>query len=99
VTDVEQTSVGQTLGERGESLTHTQRMPAGLVSGMLGSSRGAVRFAGRDVHAEFSQLRRRIGLVTQDDVVRPQLRVGQARCCAAVRLESVLDRSGGLASC
>jgi ABC-type multidrug transport system ATPase subunit len=60
---------------------------AGLVAGMLCPSRGAVTFAGHDVHAEFSHLRRRIGLVPQDDVVHPQLTVGQAlRYAAAVRL-------------
>jgi ABC transport system ATP-binding/permease protein len=60
---------------------------AGLVGGMLCPSRGTVTFAGLDVHAEFSRLRRRIGLVPQDDVVHPQLTVGQAlRYAAAVRL-------------
>jgi ABC-type multidrug transport system ATPase subunit len=60
---------------------------AGLVGGMLCPSRGTVTFAGHDVHAEFSRLRRRIGLVPQDDVVHPQLTVGQAlRYAAAVRL-------------
>jgi ABC-type multidrug transport system ATPase subunit len=60
---------------------------AGLVGGMLCPSRGTVTFAGHDVHAEFSRLRRRIGLVPQDDVVHPQLTVGQAlHYAAAVRL-------------
>jgi ABC-type multidrug transport system ATPase subunit len=62
-------------------------MLAGLVGGMIRPSRGAVTFAGHDVHAEFLGLRRRIGLVPQDDVVHPQLTVGQAlRYAAAVRL-------------
>jgi ABC transport system ATP-binding/permease protein len=62
-------------------------MLAGLVSGMIRPSRGTVTFAGHDVHAEFSRLRRSIGLVPQHDVVHPQLTVGQAlRYAAAVRL-------------
>jgi ABC transport system ATP-binding/permease protein len=62
-------------------------MLARLVSGMLCPSSGTVTFAGHDVHAEFSGLRRRIGLVPQHDVVHPQLTVGQAlRYAAAVRL-------------
>jgi ABC transport system ATP-binding/permease protein len=62
-------------------------MLAGLVGGMIRPSTGAVTFAGHDVHAEFLGLRRRIGLVPQDDVVHPQLTVGQAlRYAAAVRL-------------
>jgi ABC-type multidrug transport system ATPase subunit len=63
---------------------------AGLVSGMIRPSTGTVTFAGHDVHAEFSRLRRTIGLVPQDDVVHPQLTVGQAlRYAAAVRLPEV----------
>ena len=62
-------------------------MLAGLVGGTIRPSTGAVTFAGHDVHAEFLGLRRRIGLVPQDDVVHPQLTVGQAlRYAAAVRL-------------
>jgi ABC-type multidrug transport system ATPase subunit len=62
-------------------------MLARLVSGMVRPSSGTVTFAGHDVHAEFSRLRRTIGLVPQDDVVHPQLTVGQAlRYAAAVRL-------------
>jgi ABC-type multidrug transport system ATPase subunit len=62
-------------------------MLAGLVGGMICPSVGVVTFAGHDVHAEFSRLRRRIGLVPQDDVVHPQLTVGQALgYAAAVRL-------------
>jgi ABC-type multidrug transport system ATPase subunit len=45
---------------------------AGLVGGMIRPSRGTVTFAGHDVHAEFSRLRRRIRLVPQDDVVDRQ---------------------------
>jgi ABC-type multidrug transport system ATPase subunit len=66
---------------------------AGLVGGMICPSAGRVRFAGHDVHAEFSQLRRRIGLVPQDDVVHPELTVGQAlRYAAAVRLPETTPR-------
>ena len=39
---------------------------AGLVGGMICPSRGTVTFAGYNVHADFSRLRRRIGLVPQD---------------------------------
>ena len=39
---------------------------AGLVGGMICPSRGTVTFARYNVHADFSRLRRRIGLVPQD---------------------------------
>lgn len=36
---------------------------------------GDVRYAGRDLYAEYDELRHRIGLVPQDDVLHPQLTV------------------------
>lgn len=36
---------------------------------------GEVRYAGRDLYAEYDELRHRIGLVPQDDVLHPQLTV------------------------
>ncbi|MFL6110542.1 MAG: ABC transporter ATP-binding protein, partial [Catenulispora sp.] len=47
---------------------------------------GEVRYAGRDLCAEYSELRHRIGLVPQDDVLHAQLTVKSAlRYAAALR--------------
>ena len=39
---------------------------------------GSVRYDGRDLYANIEELRHRIGLVPQDDILHPQLRVRQA---------------------
>jgi len=44
---------------------------------------GEVRYAGRDLYAEYDELRHRIGLVPQDDVLHPQLTVRRALRYAA----------------
>ncbi|GAA4683907.1 hypothetical protein GCM10023215_18080 [Pseudonocardia yuanmonensis] len=44
---------------------------------------GEVRYAGRDLYAEYAELRHRIGLVPQDDVLHPQLTVRRALRFAA----------------
>ncbi|WP_433506487.1 FHA domain-containing protein [Pseudonocardia halophobica] len=44
---------------------------------------GEVRYAGRDLYAEYDELRHRIGLVPQDDVLHPQLTVRRALRFAA----------------
>ncbi|WP_181779932.1 FHA domain-containing protein [Pseudonocardia pini] len=44
---------------------------------------GEVRYAGRDLYAEYDELRYRIGLVPQDDVLHPQLTVRRALRYAA----------------
>ncbi|MCF7553398.1 FHA domain-containing protein [Pseudonocardia sp. WMMC193] len=50
---------------------------------------GEVRYAGRDLYAEYDELRHRIGLVPQDDVLHPQLTVRRAlRYAARLRFPS-----------
>ncbi|MDN5930829.1 MAG: ATP-binding cassette domain-containing protein [Pseudonocardia sp.] len=50
---------------------------------------GDVRYAGRDLYAEYDELRHRIGLVPQDDVLHPQLTVLRAlRFAARLRFPS-----------
>jgi ABC transport system ATP-binding/permease protein len=44
---------------------------------------GEVRYAGRDLYGEYDELRHRIGLVPQDDVLHPQLTVLRALRFAA----------------
>jgi ABC-type multidrug transport system fused ATPase/permease subunit len=56
---------------------------AKLVGGAITPTTGAVRFDGRDVHAEYGSLRHRIGLVPQDDVVHHQLTLEAALGYAA----------------
>jgi ABC-type multidrug transport system ATPase subunit len=56
---------------------------AKLIGGTAQPTIGAVSLDGHDVHAEFSSLRTRIGMVPQDDVVHRQLTVEQALGYAA----------------
>lgn len=56
---------------------------AKLIGGTAQPTIGAVSLDGHDVHAEFSSLRTRIGMVPQDDVVHHQLTVEQALNYAA----------------
>lgn len=53
------------------------------LSGGDPAERGTVWFDGRDVYREFASLRTRIGMVPQDDIVDPDLTVGQALGYAA----------------
>lgn len=50
----------------------------GALTGSRRATSGTVTFDGRDLYENFSELRHRIGLVPQDDVVHPQLTVRQA---------------------
>ena len=53
------------------------------LTGFRPADEGAVSYEGRDLYAEYDDLRRRIGLVPQDDVVYPQLTVRAALSYAA----------------
>ena len=53
------------------------------ITGFRPATEGTVRYNGRDLYAEYDELRRRIGLVPQDDVVHTQLTVRQALGFAA----------------
>ena len=60
---------------------------AKLIGGTAQPTIGAVTLDGCDIHAEFSSLRTRIGMVPQDDLVHRQLTVEQAlRFAAELRL-------------
>lgn len=55
---------------------------------------GEVRYAGRDLYAEFDELRHRIGLVPQDDVLHTQLTVRRAlRYAARLRFPADVKRA------
>ncbi|MBW0114991.1 FHA domain-containing protein [Pseudonocardia abyssalis] len=55
---------------------------------------GEVRYAGRDLYAEYDELRHRIGLVPQDDVLHPQLTVIRAlRYAARLRFPADVPRA------
>ena len=53
------------------------------LTGFQPANEGTVLYNGRDLYAEYDELRRRIGLVPQDDVVHTQLTVRQALGFAA----------------
>ena len=55
----------------------------GALTGSRPADVGEVRYAGRDLYAEYDELRHRIGLVPQDDVLHPQLTVRRALRYAA----------------
>jgi ABC-type multidrug transport system ATPase subunit len=54
-----------------------------VVVGVWRPTSGAVKFDGRDLHAEYESLRSRIGMVPQEDVVHRGLTVAQALNIAA----------------
>jgi ABC-type multidrug transport system ATPase subunit len=54
-----------------------------VIVGMWRPTSGAVKFDGRDLHAEYESLRSRIGMVPQEDVVHRGLTVAQALNIAA----------------
>ncbi|MBS4728949.1 ATP-binding cassette domain-containing protein [Mycobacterium sp. SM1] len=56
---------------------------ARLIAGYTRPTRGSVTFEGHDIHAEYTVLRSRIGMVPQDNVVHRQLTVNQALGYAA----------------
>jgi ABC-type multidrug transport system ATPase subunit len=60
---------------------------AKVIAGIITPTTGRVTFDGRDIHAEYSSLRCRIGLVPQDDVVHHRLTLADAlRYAAELRL-------------
>ncbi|MBL7502833.1 FHA domain-containing protein [Frankia sp. CNm7] len=50
----------------------------GALTGFRPAGAGTVRYAGRDLYAEYDELRRRIGYVPQDDILHTTLTVRQA---------------------
>ncbi|MCW2718711.1 ATP-binding cassette domain-containing protein, partial [Pseudonocardia sp.] len=63
------------------------------LTGYSPADAGRVRYDGRDLYANFDELRQRIGLVPQDDILHPQLTVRRALSYAA-RLRFPTDVSG-----
>ena len=55
----------------------------GALTGLRPPRRGSVYVGGRDLYAEYDELRQRIGFVPQDDVVHPELTVEQSLLYAA----------------
>ncbi|HZN18075.1 MAG TPA: FHA domain-containing protein [Micromonosporaceae bacterium] len=63
------------------------------VTGLRPATRGRVRYDGRDLYADYAELRYRIGLVPQDDVLHRQLTVHRAlRFAAALRFADDVPR-------
>jgi ABC-type multidrug transport system ATPase subunit len=63
------------------------------LTGAVRPSGGTVQFDGRDVHAEHGVLRSRIGVVPQDDLVRPELTVrASLRYAAELRFPTDVGR-------
>ena len=67
------------------------------LTGFRPADEGRVEYAGRDLYADYDELRQRIGLVPQDDILHPQLTVRRAlRYSAALRFPDdvgVADRA------
>ena len=64
------------------------------VTGLRPASAGRVSYDGRDLYADYAELRYRIGLVPQDDVLHRQLTVRRAlRFAAALRFADDVSRS------
>ncbi|MGH3716905.1 MAG: ATP-binding cassette domain-containing protein, partial [Micromonosporaceae bacterium] len=58
----------------------------GALTGYRPASQGTVVYQGRDLYAEYDELRQRVGLVPQDDILHPTLTVRRAlRYAAALR--------------
>jgi ABC transport system ATP-binding/permease protein len=55
----------------------------GALTGSRPANSGSVRYGGRDLYANYDELRQRIGLVPQDDILHPQLTVRRALSYAA----------------
>jgi len=53
------------------------------LTGMRPADQGSVRYDGRDLYRDYAELRQRIGLVPQDDILHTQLAVRQALSYAA----------------
>ncbi|MGH3739003.1 MAG: ATP-binding cassette domain-containing protein, partial [Micromonosporaceae bacterium] len=58
----------------------------GALTGYRPANQGTVVYQGRDLYAEYDELRQRVGLVPQDDILHPTLTVRRAlRYAAALR--------------
>ncbi len=55
----------------------------GALTGTRPADAGVVRYGGRDLYADYDEVRHRIGLVPQDDILHPQLSVLRALSHAA----------------
>ncbi|RMI46524.1 FHA domain-containing protein [Actinomadura harenae] len=55
----------------------------GAVTGMRPATEGTVRYDGRDLYADYDELRHRIGLVPQEDILHTRLATRQALLFAA----------------
>jgi ABC-type multidrug transport system ATPase subunit len=65
---------------------------ANLIAGTVQPTNGRVTFEGHDLHAHYAALRRRIGLVPQDNILHHQLAVEEALTFAAeLRLPGATD--------
>jgi ABC-type multidrug transport system ATPase subunit/pSer/pThr/pTyr-binding forkhead associated (FHA) protein len=53
------------------------------LTGFRPADEGRVEYAGRDLYCDYDELRQRIGLVPQDDILHPQLTVRRALAYAA----------------
>jgi ABC transport system ATP-binding/permease protein len=53
------------------------------LTGFRPANEGTVEYSGRDLYSEYDELRQRIGLVPQDDILHPQLTVRRALGFAA----------------
>ncbi|WP_344615650.1 FHA domain-containing protein [Dactylosporangium salmoneum] len=63
------------------------------VAGLRPATQGKVRYDGRDLYADYAELRYRIGMVPQDDVLHRQLTVRRAlRFAAALRFADDVPR-------
>ncbi|WP_432829014.1 FHA domain-containing protein [Dactylosporangium sp. CA-092794] len=63
------------------------------VAGLRPATQGRVRYDGRDLYADYAELRYRIGMVPQDDVLHRQLTVRRAlRFAAALRFADDVPR-------
>ena len=63
------------------------------LTGIRPASLGTVRYAGRDLYADYAELRYRIGMVPQDDVLHRQLTVRRAlRFAASLRFADDVPR-------
>src|SRR6266540_2207615 len=64
------------------------------VTGLRPANRGRVGYDGRDLYAQYAELRYRIGMVPQDDVLHKQLTVQRAlRFAAALRFADDVPRA------
>lgn len=76
---LEQSSLLAVVGPSGAGKSTLLR----ALTGFRPADSGLVEYAGRDLYADYDELRARIGLVPQDDILHPQLTVRRALSYAA----------------